>query len=148
METFPAWRDGMSESLTTLYRPVGQAELDLISASGWRAFPPRLPFQPIFYPVLTEAYAARIAEEWNTKDPNSSYSGYVTRFCVKRAFLEGYEIHEAGGRDLLEYWIPAADLPAFNANIVGVIEVTQTFRGVVPNPGEPPPGRFPNPRAE
>lgn len=32
----------MADSLT-LYRPVGPAELALIEASGWRAFPPRLP---------------------------------------------------------------------------------------------------------
>ena len=41
----------------TLFRPTGQAERDLVEASGWRAFPPRLPEQPIFYPVLTEEYA-------------------------------------------------------------------------------------------
>ena len=40
----------------TLYRPVGQKELDLIAAVGFAAFPPRLSWQPIFYPVLTEDY--------------------------------------------------------------------------------------------
>jgi hypothetical protein len=55
--------------LVTLYRPVGQKELDFIRDSGWRRFPPRLEFQPIFYPVLTEEYAIRIAREWNTKTP-------------------------------------------------------------------------------
>ncbi|MDJ0699325.1 MAG: hypothetical protein QNJ07_05670 [Woeseiaceae bacterium] len=39
-------------STKTLYRPVGPAELDLIRDSGWQEFPPRLPEQPIFYPVL------------------------------------------------------------------------------------------------
>jgi hypothetical protein len=43
----------MSEPvLTVLYRPAGQAELDLIAGSGFTAFPPRLPGQPVFYPVL------------------------------------------------------------------------------------------------
>lgn len=32
----------MKESIT-LYRPVGPAELALIEASGWRAFPPETP---------------------------------------------------------------------------------------------------------
>ncbi|TIX70485.1 MAG: hypothetical protein E5V21_27165, partial [Mesorhizobium sp.] len=41
----------------TLWRPVGPEELKLIEKSGMRAFPPRLPEQPIFYPVLSEAYA-------------------------------------------------------------------------------------------
>lgn len=40
---------------TTLYRPIGPEELALIRDAGFRAFPPRLPEQPIFYPVLTEA---------------------------------------------------------------------------------------------
>ena len=51
--------------LTVLYRPVGQAVLDLVAASGFTAFPPRLPIQPIFYPVLTEEYATKIARDWN-----------------------------------------------------------------------------------
>jgi hypothetical protein len=42
------------ERTRSLYRPVGQAELELIEASGWRAFPPRLAHQPIFYPVANE----------------------------------------------------------------------------------------------
>ena len=50
----------MTESVT-LYRPVGAEELRLIEASGMRAFPPRLPEQPIFYPVTNEAYAVQIA---------------------------------------------------------------------------------------
>ena len=37
-----------------LFRPVGPSELQLIAASGYREFPPRLPEQPIFDPVLTE----------------------------------------------------------------------------------------------
>ncbi len=35
-----------------LYRPVGMDELRLIYGAGMRSFPPRLPEQPIFYPVL------------------------------------------------------------------------------------------------
>ena len=37
-----------------LFRPVGPSELQLIAASGYGEFPPRLPEQPIFYLVLTE----------------------------------------------------------------------------------------------
>ena len=50
-----------------LYRPVGQAELDLIAKVDYREYPPRLPEQPIFYPVLNEKYAREIAEKWNKK---------------------------------------------------------------------------------
>lgn len=115
-------------STTTLFRPVGQKELDLIAASQWRRFPPRLYWQPIFYPVLTEAYAVRIARDWNTNDANSGYVGYVLRFKVSTEFLDRYEVHEAGGKECLEYWIPAEDLDAFNDCIVGKIELVREFR--------------------
>lgn len=109
----------------TLWRPVGPKELDLVRASGMRAFPPRLPEQPIFYPVLSRDYAVKIARDWNV--PHSG-AGYVTRFRVRRDFLGNYEVQEAGGRAHLEYWIPAEDLDAFNAAIVGEIEVVEEFR--------------------
>lgn len=113
----------------TLYRPVGQKELDLISESGYIAFPPRLPEQPIFYPVLNEPYATQIARDWNTKDPVSGFVGYVTRFQVRADFLATYEVKTVGASEHQEYWIPARDLPAFNACIVGKIEVVATFNG-------------------
>lgn len=117
----------MAETLT-IYRPVGLAELDLIRASGMRQFPPRLTGQPIFYPVMTEYYAIRIARDWNTADPASGHVGYVTRFAVRRSFLERYEVKQVGDRECLEYWIPAEDLESFSANIVGAIEITHEFR--------------------
>ena len=109
----------------TLWRPVGPAELRLIAAAGMRAFPPRLPEQPIFYPVLTEEYAVKIARDWNVR---ADGAGYVTRFEVRRDFLAHYQVQEAGGRAHLEYWIPAEDLSAFNAALVGVIDVVAEFR--------------------
>jgi hypothetical protein len=114
----------MVEDTVVLWRPVGPAELALIRASGMRAFPPRLPEQPIFYPVLSEEYAIKIARDWNA--PASS-KGYVTRFHVSREFLHKYEVHEVGGKDHREYWIPAEDLPGFNAALVGAIEVIAEF---------------------
>ncbi len=110
---------------TALYRPVGPKELELIAASGWSEFPPRLPEQPIFYPVLNEEYATQIARDWNTK--YGSRSGYVTRFHVRTEFLEQYAVHTVGGEIHQEYWIPAEDLPEFNSNIVGKIEVIAEF---------------------
>ncbi|MFN0054037.1 MAG: hypothetical protein ACKV0T_17800 [Planctomycetales bacterium] len=111
-----------------LFRPVGKKELDLVRDSGWSAFPPRLYWQPIFYPVLTEEYAIRIARDWNTKDAASDFVGYVLRFAVRKTYLDRHEIHEAGGRELREYWIPAEGLEEFNANIVGPIEQIGEFR--------------------
>jgi hypothetical protein len=117
--------------LTTLYRPVGQAEIDLIRATGFREFPPRLPEQPIFYPVLTEEYATQIARDWNTKDERSGFVGYVLRFQVRSEFLQKYDVHTVGSAGHREYWIPAGSLPEFNANIVGEIEIVSECHEVV-----------------
>ncbi len=101
---------------TTLWRPTGPVELDLVRESGWRAWPPRLPEQPIFYPVMNEDYAIRIARDWNVKH---SGAGFVTRFEVDAEFLRGYPVRQAGGRTILELWVPAEELEEFNAHIVG-----------------------------
>ncbi|MFO1390599.1 MAG: hypothetical protein U1E94_00020 [Agitococcus sp.] len=45
-----------------MYRPVNGAELALVQASGSKKWPPRLPEQPIFYPVINEKYACEIAD--------------------------------------------------------------------------------------
>lgn len=116
------------ETLTP-YRPVGAAEFALIAQSGYRAFPPRLPLQPIFYPVLTEAYAVEIARDWNTRDAASGYEGHVTRFAVDAAFAVRYPVRVAGARRHRELWVPAEALGAFNAHLVGPIVVIAEFRG-------------------
>jgi len=112
------------EDTLTLWRPVGPKELALIQQTEMRAFPPRLPDQPIFYPVLTEDYAVKIARDWNVP---ASGAGFVTRFRIKRSFIDKYVVQEAGGRAHQEYWIPAENLDAFNAAIVGPIEVVRSF---------------------
>ncbi len=109
----------------TLFRPVGLEELKLIEESGWKAFPPRLPDQPIFYPVTNEEYAAQIARDWNTKV--GSRRGYVTRFEVNAAYASRFERKIVGGREHEELWVPAEELDEFNRNIVGAIVVTQSF---------------------
>ncbi|HEY0150423.1 MAG TPA: hypothetical protein VGB92_00405 [Longimicrobium sp.] len=118
----------MSDETTTLWRPVGEAELALIRESGWTAFPPRLAHQPIFYPVTNEAYAAQIARDWNTRDAASGYVGYVTRFEVRTGFLSRYTPRVVGARGHEEYWIPAEDLEEFNRNLLGPITVAAEFR--------------------
>ena len=114
------------DQTTTLFRPVGLEEFDLIRASGFTSFPPRLPEQPIFYPVLNEDYARQIARDWNAKR-NASKVGYVTRFAVRSEFLQRYEIQTVGGVVHQEYWIPAEELAEFNRNIVGSIEVVAEY---------------------
>ncbi|MFF7991378.1 ADP-ribosylation/crystallin J1 [Kitasatospora xanthocidica] len=110
---------------TTLWRPTGPQELALVEAADWRAWPPRLPDQPIFYPVLNEDYAIRIARDWNVP---ASGVGYVTRFKVETDFLARYPVRQAGGRTILELWVPAEELDEFNRHLVGRIEVVHEFR--------------------
>lgn len=117
-------------TITTLYRPVGQTELDLIAASNYHAFPSRLTWQPIFYPVLNQAYAEQIAKEWNTEDEFSGYVGYVTAFDLPTAYLEQFPIQNVGGEIHNELWIPAEELANFNQQIVGQIKVVNQFFGV------------------
>ena len=109
---------------TTLYRPVGPKELALIEASGYTRFPPRLPEQPIFYPVMNEEYAIQIARDWNVP---ASGSGYVTKFDVKTDYLKKFEVQNVGSDIHNELWVPAEELEEFNNNIVGLIKVTRTF---------------------
>lgn len=102
------------QDTVTLWRPTGPQELALVEANGWTAWPPRLPEQPILYPVLNEEYATKIARDWNVKH---SGAGYVTRFRVRKSFLDRYTVQQAGGRTILEYWIPAEDMEELNATI-------------------------------
>jgi hypothetical protein len=111
----------------TLYRPVGQKELDLIAASGYHAFPPRLPEQPIFYPVLNREYAEQIARDWNTKDENSGFTGYVLEFQVDASYLAGFDVKKVGANQHLEYWVAAEELDEFNRHIQGPIRIIQRF---------------------
>src|SRR3954466_1247234 len=115
----------MNLEATIMYRPVGPKELELIAASGYREFPPRLPEQPIFYPVLNEEYARQIARDWNV---SASGAGYVTRFAVQKPFIARYAEQKVGASIHRELWIPAEDLAEMNQNIVGTIEVIATYR--------------------
>jgi hypothetical protein len=115
--------------MTTLYRPVGQREYELIEQSGFRAFPPRLPEQPFFYPVANEEYATQIARDWNTSDEASGYTGYMLRFRVPAEFLSRYPLRVAGSSIHQEYWIPSEELHEFNRNIADLIETVSRFPG-------------------
>jgi hypothetical protein len=110
---------------TLLYRPVNQQELDLIAASNWRSFPPRLPEQPIFYPVLNEEYAVQISRDWNV--PYYGV-GYVVQFAVDAEYLGQFAVQNVGDPLHNELWVPAEQLAEFNEHIDGLIEVIAEFR--------------------
>ena len=110
-----------------LYRPVGSAELRLIEESGYRAFPPRLAGQPIFYPVLNEAHACEIAGGWNTKEGGGK--GYVTRFEIDDGCAARFEVHTVGSRKHQELWVPAEKLEIFSRHLIGEIQVIKESAG-------------------
>lgn len=114
-----------------LHRPTGPAELALVEESGYRRWPPRLTDQPIFYPVTNERYAVEIARDWNVP---ASGQGFVTRFRVRRDFMDRYTVHQVGAAHHAEWWIPAEELDALNDNIVGTIEVIVQFGADVKGP--------------
>lgn len=111
----------------TLYRPVGPKELELIKTADWRAFPPRLPEQPIFYPVLNFEYAQEIARDWNAAGTDGS--GFVTRFEIEADYVSKFEEHVVGAKRHRELWVPAEELEEFNRHIVGQISVAASFGG-------------------
>jgi hypothetical protein len=114
--------------MRTLWRPVGRDELALIEAAAFRAFPPRLPRQPIFYPVLNFEYAEQIARDWNSKDDRHANVGYVTEFDVHAAAIARYAPQQVGGRVHQELWVPADELDALNAAIIGPVRVVAEYR--------------------
>lgn len=113
----------------TLYRPVGEKEMILIIQNNYKKFPPRLEWQPIFYPVLDEDYASEIAEKWNTRDEAGNYLGFVTQFEVSGDEVNKYPAQNVGARNHNELWIPSEELETFNQAIVGDIEVIKLFIG-------------------
>jgi hypothetical protein len=113
----------------TLYRPVGEKEMILILESGYKKFPPRLEWQPIFYPVLDESYASEIAEKWNTRDEAGNYLGFVTKFEISEHVLNQYPTQNVGAKNHNELWVPSEKLNCFNDAIVGNIEVIKVFIG-------------------
>lgn len=121
-----------------LYRPVGLEELLLIYKAGMRAFPPRLPEQPIFYPVLNLSYAQQIARDWNTR--SGTFAGYVTRFTVEDGYGKQFPQKQVGAAEHVELWVPAESLDDFNQHIEGSIELVDAyfgegFRGSIPTTG-------------
>lgn len=121
-----------------LFRPTGLRELQLVFQLGLRAWPPRLPEQPIFYPVLNVGYAEQIAREWNTK--SEARAGYVTEFGIDDAYASRFERKVVGAGHHEELWVPAEGLDEFNAHIVSPIRVLSAFfgdefTGLIPSAG-------------
>lgn len=115
----------MKNEIIVAYRPTGPEGLELVKSSGYTRWPPRLPEQPIFYPVTNEQYAIEIATQWNVRE---SKVGYVTKFSVRQEFMQRYEVQQVGAAHHTEWWIPAEELEKLNDNIVGLIEVISEYK--------------------
>lgn len=113
----------------TLYRPTGANELELVINSGMKRFPPRLYWQPIFYPVLNYQYAAEIAERWNMGDKESDQAGFVTAFEIPDNYFKKFQVQTVGLDYHQELWIPAEQLEEFNDMIANGIRVEKAFLG-------------------
>lgn len=113
-----------SSETTTLFRPLGRAELELVETAGFRRWPPRLPDQPIFYPVTNEGYAIEV-NEWNVREQGE---GFVSRFEVLSSFMDEFEIKTVGAAHHTEWWIPAERLDELNDAIVGTIEIIGHYK--------------------
>jgi len=114
----------------TLCRPIGLKEFELVKASGFSAFPPRLSWQPIFYPVLDYDYACSIARDWNTNDEANGNIGFVTAFDIPGELFQKYDVQNVGDRNHNELWVPAEELEAFNKLIISGIQVLAVFYGI------------------
>lgn len=110
-----------------LWRPVGQNELAKIRATGMRAFPPRLPDQPLFYAVFGFDEAEEIARNRNSTRADHKFVGFVVCFELNDAYAVRFQPQQAGGKDLKELWVPASELTAFNDNIEGGIEIVAAY---------------------
>lgn len=112
------------KTTTTLFRPINDKELALIKDLQFAGFPPRLPEQPFFYPVMNEAYATQITKEWNVP----TYGvGYVVKFEVNANYLSQFKVQNVGAEIHDELWVPAEKMEEFNSNIIGEIEVISEF---------------------
>jgi len=120
----------------TLYRPVGVEALELIIDADMKRFPPRLYWQPIFYPVLNFKYAAEIAERWNMGDIDSDGAGFITAFEISEQYFNKFPIQTVGLDYHQELWVPAEQLNVFNDEIVNGIRVEKAYMGAKFKPSE------------
>ena len=114
---------------TTLYRPTGANELGRIIDSAMKRFPPRLFWQPIFYPVLNIEYAIEIAEGWNMRDRESDGAGFVTAFEIPDSYFKTFQVQTVGLGHHKELWVPAEQLEEFNEQILNGIRIEKAFMG-------------------
>ena len=101
----------------------------MIKETGYKAFPPRLSWQPIFYPVLDFDYACTIANDWNTKDDANGNVGYVTKFEISVEYFNEFKVENVGAANHNEMWVPAERMEEFNSKIVSGIKVVKAFYG-------------------
>lgn len=123
MAAMPEDQPPAGATAVTLWRAVGQSELDAIAAAGWKAWPPGTSGEP-FAATLARQSAVRISRE---RYAAGEGAGFVLCFDVARAFLHRYHPHGTDG----EYRIPADALTELNTHLHGAITEDAAYRGPV-----------------
>lgn len=109
-----------------LYRSTGPEDLLLVEQNGFKRWPARLSWQPIFDPISNEQYAIDYARDWNVKD---SGKVFVTQFSAEKSFINQSQIHQVDPTYSTEWWISAKDLVHSNDHLVGNKQVIHEFSG-------------------
>jgi len=108
----------------TVYRAIDPGELKQIMHMDYRCWPARRSHQSIFYLLANEYYATEIAKRWRV---GISGCAYVTRFSIKKSFMDQFELHIVGPDYRREWRIPTERLNECNANLIGRISVVATY---------------------
>lgn len=112
-----------------LYRPVGLYEMSKILDLKGEEFPKEFFNHSLCRVIVNLDYALKVARDWNAKDRNSGYAGFVIEFEVNKSFIDNYTVQCVGKNNGLEYLIPANQISIFNYNIKGKIKIQDAFFG-------------------
>ncbi|OLD20926.1 MAG: hypothetical protein AUI91_05700 [Acidobacteria bacterium 13_1_40CM_3_56_11] len=110
-----------------LWRPVGFHEMAKVFEAGMKGFPPRLPEQSIFYPVLVQEYADQTAATWNTKE--EPFVGYVIEMEILDEYGARFTPQTVGSAIHRELWVPSEELAEFNNQLTKPVSVRRAYFG-------------------
>ena len=92
-----------------------------------KGFPPRLPEQSIFYPVLVQEYADQTAATWNTKE--EPFVGYVIEMEILDEYGARFTPQTVGSAIHRELWVPSEELAEFNNQHTKPVSVRRAYFG-------------------
>lgn len=111
----------------TLWRATAQPELDLLAATGWKAWSASLAGRR-FDAYLERRSAERIAQ---TSLATTVGVGYVTSFEVQSAFVDHCRQYRIGVGSNAVYSLPEAEMPSLNEHLVGAVTEQADYRAAL-----------------